>query len=315
MAPGANIRYYGAASCFDDDFLDTLAGSSTTTRPRSSRNSWGDLERGRAGRQRRGLRAGLPAGRACRASAFLFSSGDNGDEVADTGLKQADYPASDPYVTAVGGTSTGIGQTGKLPFQTGWGTEKYTLSADGKALGRRSAVPVRRRRRLLAAVQPARATRTASSTAATRAGRARTSALDADPTTGMLIGETQTFPTGDALRRVPHRRHEPRLAADGRHRRPSRPSTPGGRLGLRSTRRSTSGQAQLRVQRRRSPTDRRGNVRADFANGINARTASLYSVRTFNQDSSLTTGPGWDDVTGVGTPNSVFLTAFGSGGA
>ena len=41
----------------------------------------------------------------------------------------------------------------------------------------------------------------------------------------------------------------------------------------------------------------------------------LYSVRTFDQDSSLTTAPGWDDVTGVGQPNSVFLTAFGSGGA
>jgi hypothetical protein len=41
----------------------------------------------------------------------------------------------------------------------------------------------------------------------------------------------------------------------------------------------------------------------------------LYSVRTFDQDSSLTTAPGWDDVTGVGQPNAVFLTAFGSGGA
>jgi hypothetical protein len=47
-------------------------------------------------------------------------------------------------------------------------------------------------------------------------------------------------------------------------------------------------------------------------NGVNKADGIVYSVRTFDQDSSLTTGPGWDDVTGVGTPNAVFLTAFGS---
>ena len=31
-----------------------------------------------------------------------------------------------------------------------------------------------------------------------------------------------------------------------------------------------------------------GNVRADYANGIDATAGILYSVRTFNQDSSLT---------------------------
>ena len=62
---------------------------------------------------------------------FMFSSGDNGDEVANTGIKQADYPTSDPYVTSVGGTSDAIGADGQFEFQTGWGTLKYSLSADG----------------------------------------------------------------------------------------------------------------------------------------------------------------------------------------
>ena len=39
---------------------------------------------------------------------FLFSSGDNGDDVKSTGILQTDYPTSDPWVTSVGGTSTGI---------------------------------------------------------------------------------------------------------------------------------------------------------------------------------------------------------------
>src|SRR5581483_7428356 len=41
-----------------------------------------------------------------------------------------------------------------------------------------------------------------------------------------------------------------------------------------------------------------GNVRADYANGLNADAGFLYSVRTFNQDSSLMVDHGWDDVTG-----------------
>jgi hypothetical protein len=55
-----------------------------------------------------------------------------------------------------------------------------------------------------------------------------------------------------------------------------------------------------------------GNVRPDFVNGVNKADGIVYSIRTFDQDTSLTTGPGWDDVTGVGTPNAVFLRAFGS---
>jgi hypothetical protein len=35
-----------------------------------------------------------------------------------------------------------------------------------------------------------------------------------------------------------------------------------------------------------------------------------YSVRTFNQDSSLTTTPGWDDVTGIGVPTPNDLTSL-----
>ena len=44
-------------------------------------------------------------------------------------------------------------------------------------------------------------------------------------------------------------------------------------------------------------------MRVDFANGLNSNDGLLYSVRTFNQDSSLKLAPGWDDVTGVGSPN------------
>jgi len=53
---------------------------------------------------------------------------DNGDEAANTSVKQADYPASDPYITSVGGTSAAIGADGTFEFQTGWGTQRYSLN-------------------------------------------------------------------------------------------------------------------------------------------------------------------------------------------
>ena len=54
-----------------------------------------------------------------------------------------------------------------------------------------------------------------------------------------------------------------------------------------------------------------GNVRADYVNSVDASQGILYSVRTFDQDSSLFTSKGWDDVTGLGVPNLGFLAAFG----
>ena len=53
-----------------------------------------------------------------------------------------------------------------------------------------------------------------------------------------------------------------------------------------------------------------GNVRADFANGLDASAGVVYSVRTFDQDSSLATESGYDQVTGVGAPASGFATAI-----
>ena len=49
---------------------------------------------------------------------------------------------------------------------------------------------------------------------------------------------------------------------------------------------------------------------SDFANGLDAADGYLYSVRTFNQDSSLFTAKGWDDVTGVGAPTAAFVKAI-----
>jgi len=51
-------------------------------------------------------------------------------------------------------------------------------------------------------------------------------------------------------------------------------------------------------------------VRTDYCDSLTAASGIFYSLRTMNQDLSLSTGPGWDDVTGIGTPASRFVGAL-----
>jgi hypothetical protein len=51
-------------------------------------------------------------------------------------------------------------------------------------------------------------------------------------------------------------------------------------------------------------------VRVNYFNGIDASGGLRYRLRTFDQGLSLQTTPGWDDVTGVGTPTASFFSAL-----
>ena len=126
--------------------------------------------------------------------AFMFSSGDNGDELPNTGLKQADYPASDPYVTAVGGTVRRHRPDRHVRASRPAGAPTSTACPDGTRWIR-VGLPVRRGRRHSALFN--RPSYQTASCRAARPGRAVPDvAMDGDPTTGMLVGETQTFPDG-----------------------------------------------------------------------------------------------------------------------
>jgi subtilase family serine protease len=64
---------------------------------------------------------------AAQGISVLFSSGDNGDVSAETGLAQASYPASSPWVTAVGGTSLAVNDSAGNKNEWGWGTYRSFL--------------------------------------------------------------------------------------------------------------------------------------------------------------------------------------------
>jgi subtilase family serine protease len=127
MAPGANILFVGAQDCQDSSLLaaDTTAvtsGASVVS------NSWGD-------------EMGDLFTDAATKTAFddtfmladstgvsvLFSTGDDGDNFADFGLTVPNYPATSPFVTAVGGTTLEINSSNARQAEYGWSTAKQTL--------------------------------------------------------------------------------------------------------------------------------------------------------------------------------------------
>jgi subtilase family serine protease len=302
MAQGAKIRYYGAASCYDTDFLDTFARVNDDDAAQIVTNSWGGSSIGQRATVIAAYEQAFLQG-AAEGISYMFSSGDDGDDLASTGVVQTDYPTSDPYATGVGGTTTAIDATGALAWETGWGTRKYSLSSDGTswdpvgflygAGGGES--PLFGQPSYQAGITPA------------GARGVPDVAMDADVTTGMKIGETQTFPDGvyyDQYRIGGTSLASPLFAGMTalafQH--------AGGGVGLLNPTIYSHRSAFTDVS---GPGPDPGNVRVDFANSVDASGGLLYSVRTFNQDESLTVAPGWDDVTGLGSANTGWLTAVG----
>ena len=307
MAGDSAIRYFAAASCYDEDILDAQIKVVEENQASIVTNSYGEPEEAlgsdlATAEQQVFLQAAM------QGISFMFSSGDDGDELQNTGLKQADTSASDPYVTAVGGTADAIGPSGRFLFQTGWGTEKYSLSQDGTqwtpvgylygAGGGNSALY--NKPSYQQGVVP-------SSYGSGR--QVPDVAMDADPTTGMLVGQTQKFSDGRAYGE--YRIGGTSLASPlfaGMTALASQNA--GGRLGFLNPALYKQAGTSVLTDVKGTPPDA-GNVRSDYVNGEDATDGLLYSVRTFNQDSSLAVRRGWDDVTGVGSPNASWLTSLG----
>jgi hypothetical protein len=57
-----------------------------------------------------------------------------------------------------------------------------------------------------------------------------------------------------------------------------------------------------------SPASTVAVVRTNYNNGVDASAGLSYRLRTANQTLSLQTTPGYDDVTGLGSPTAAILT-------
>jgi subtilase family serine protease len=120
MAPGAKIHYVGGSDC--DAGIDASINYVVQHHAADIvSNSYGDLGEDDLG-DSLAVEHSLFIQAAAEGIGFYFSSGDDGDDTIDGFARpRADYPGTDPWVTAVGGTSLGVHSDGTRQFQTSWG--------------------------------------------------------------------------------------------------------------------------------------------------------------------------------------------------
>ncbi len=122
QAPGAKIHYVGASDCDTgiDDAVNYVIQNHTAS---IVSNSYGF-----AGEDGLGDEVATEHSEFVQAAAegigMYFSSGDNGDNIIlGAPHPEPDYPASDPMVTGVGGTSLAVNANGSYKFETSWGED------------------------------------------------------------------------------------------------------------------------------------------------------------------------------------------------
>ncbi|MGA9393369.1 MAG: S53 family peptidase [Candidatus Sulfotelmatobacter sp.] len=132
QAPDAKVNYIGAASCTDQDLGDALALIVNNHLASIVSNSWGEPYDSATliPVYNEIFKAGAAEG-----IGFFFSSGDSGyespDEDGGSDMLQVDWPTSSPFVTSVGGTSLAIGPFNNYEFETSWGTLLDPLASSG----------------------------------------------------------------------------------------------------------------------------------------------------------------------------------------
>jgi subtilase family serine protease len=316
LAPGANVLYEAAASCNGIDLLESEVQVVDDNRASIVSVSYGDVEANETTGQVL-FDTYLFKQAALQGIGFYIATGDNGDNEFVTGQKQVGSSASNPFATAVGGTSLAVGYHGQYKWETGWGTNLWSLSVNGKQWvdpefhgggGGGNSVLFG---------EPSYQSGVVPSVSPIGRGVPDV-AMDADPNTGMLLGLTQQFPNGVAYDEArvggtslsaPLFAAVQALTSQAQH----------VRLGFANpriyalARQQYSGTSTQPAAFRDVTNEHDGaaTVRPDFINGIDASNGITYSVRSYDDDTSLATTQGWDDVTGVGSPSPDYYFATG----
>jgi subtilase family serine protease len=309
MAPGAKIVYVGAADCesgLDDAWASTIDNHLANV----ITNSWTDGVDDVAdlGQDYIDFYQQFSMEAALTGITVNFSTGDDGDQTSggtDLSDKSDEFPADLPYVTGVGGTSVEIGQNGRWLGEYGWQNAYSQLTAntwgpsvyssgDGGGTSQLFAQPFYQR-----GVVP-------SSLSRFYGGSPMRVIPDivmpGDPNTGMIVGETQVFPDGtywDQYRIGGTSLSSPLMAgviavSDQLAHRSLGFVNPlyylmSGGPGLHDL---------------VAPSSPLAEVRTNYVNGVDATGGISYELRTTDvQTSTLHDTPGYDDETGVGSPN------------
>jgi subtilase family serine protease len=347
-APGANILYVGAKNCLNPLYKsvqEVVDGGLAEVITDSWGDDGGDLLDSAGSRRAFDNVLLMAAGTGITVQ---FSSGDEGDEFINFGATVAGYPPSSPYDTAVGGTSLQVGAGNERIGELGWSTSKSTLCstllqaerypgcrgaqkvdtwtppAPGEYLyggGGGTSYQYPEPSYQEGVVPPVLAARNTSVTGIANRVEPDIS-MDGDPTTGMLVGETQEFPDGtyyDQYRIGGTSLASPLFAglvadADQAARKP---------LGFLNP---------LLYGLDRSPSSAAGAfydvpaagkqalVRVDYLDGVDAGEGTITTARTLGyegkevfcsgtgnctrQKTAINAFPGFDSMTGLGSPAS-----------
>jgi subtilase family serine protease len=312
MAPGAKIVYVGAPDCssgLDDAWATTIDNHVADVITNSWTDGTDDINllgsAYVAFYQQFSLEAALTG------ITVNFSSGDSGDHTSggtDLAAKTVEFPADLPYVTGVGGSSVLIGGRGQWLGEYGWQSDYSTLtgrawvprppgnysSGGGGGTSQLFTQPFYQAGRVPTGISeyyggaPMRAVPDI--------------AMPGDPNTGFEVGETQVFPDGTYWAQY-------RIGGTSL----SSPLLAGvvavadqfghGSLGFINPlyyRLLGTGALHDIV----APAAPVAQVRTDYVNFLDNTEGTFFRLQTVDvQSSTLHDTPGYDDETGVGTPN------------
>lgn len=347
VAPGAHIDYVAASSCLDNGLLNAVAKVVDDHLAQVITDSWGDT--GGDLLDSASTRAAYDSVLTMAAGtgvSVLFSSGDDGDNFPVLGVTSPDFPASSPYATSIGGTTLQVGSKGQRLGELGWSTyhsylctsvlfgspgcSKATvntwlpLSFDGAAGGGTSYYY--QQPWYQAGIVPTSMSEENSPITGSSPMRVVPDfSMDADPSTGLLMGQTQTFPNGtywDTTRYGGTSLASPLFAgvvalAD----QASGPAL--GFLNPALYKLDTSDPSAIYDV---VPGGKQSQARVDYANLFDNSDGLITSYRIItyegveaycngsgncaSRDNTLVTAAGYDNMTGLGTPGTGFVSAL-----
>jgi subtilase family serine protease len=259
-----------------------------------------------------------------------FATGDFGDETVRIGIKAVDFPASSPLATGIGGTSLGLNADHTMAFQTGWGTN-LTRLANPVSTGSTPVIPpllfgfqfgagggtsAEFAKPLFQSSLPgnARLVPDISMLADPETGAEFIETINGVPSVGVIGGTSLATPLFTAVMAIASQKagHGLGQAASLVYDLPAGAitdvvpvSAPTNAHGTITT---ASGTITETAEELAAPL---GNTTVFYGALFNSPASTRWDVLTFGTDTSLTTAVGWDNVTGVGTPNGLaFVTAI-----
>ncbi len=243
-----------------------------------------------------------------------FASGDAGDESATFGFNTVEFPTGSPWVTAVGGTSLAVGADDGYLFETGWETGRTLLDATGTAwdgtppgtflsgAGGGASCQFAQPWYQVGVVPDAMSMLPDRVCGAFKGRAVPDVSILGDTNTGFLMGQTMTFPGGIVKygeRRVGGTSVSSPLFAGIMAVADQAAGQPHGFANPVFYANATSGAFRDIVP----TTDPVAVVRIDYVNGVDDADGTITSLRSMDFPLSIQTEVGYDEVTGVGSPD------------